>query len=150
VQPVSGKLGLRYLLGKDYLTVSPIAVRKVDVYTENKRVILPIETEHFGLVLFIAVAATMVGSIIFACTCDPKPADGAPCCVDGRCQVGRSVRKFDDCGTFAFGGSTTLVLFRPGAISFDKDLRLNSDQQLETLVKVGTSLGRATGKYKKQ
>jgi len=146
--PVTGTLGLRHLLGKDYLTVSPIAVRKVDVYTENKRVIVPIHTEHFGLVLFIAVAATMVGSIRFDCTCNPPPADGH-CCEDGRCQVGRRVEKFTDLGCFAFGGSTTLVLFQPGSIHFDNDLMANSGQQLETLVKVGTSLGRATGKFKK-
>ena len=35
--------------------------RRVDVYVENKRCICPIETEQFGLVLLIAVAATMVG-----------------------------------------------------------------------------------------
>ena len=40
---------------------------------------------------------------------------------------------------FAFGGSTTLVLFQPGAITFDADLLKNSNMQLETLVKVGTS-----------
>ncbi len=110
--------------------------------------ICPIETAEFGLVLLVAIAATMVGSIIFPCSCNPAPADGK-CCEDGRCQVGKQVSKFDDCGSFAFGGSTTLVLFPAGSITFDKDLLVNSEQQLETLVKVGNSLGRATGKGKK-
>jgi phosphatidylserine decarboxylase len=148
--PVSGKLLRRYLIPGEYHTVSPIAVRKdVNVYTENKRVVCPIDTEEFGLVLLIAIAATMVGSIIFDCTCNPKPLDGK-CCEDGRCQIGKNVKKFQDCGAFAFGGSTTLVLFQPGAIIFDNDLITNSENQLETLVKVGNSLGRSTGKYKKQ
>lgn len=147
--PVSGRLLPRFLISGEYHTVSPIAVRKnVDVYTENKRCICPIETDEFGLVLLIAIAATMVGSIGFTCCCNPPPADGR-CCPDGRCMVGKSVSKFDDAGYFAFGGSTTLVLFQPGSVTFDSDLLQNSDRQLETLVKVGMSLGKATGKYKK-
>jgi phosphatidylserine decarboxylase len=119
----------------------------VDVYTDNKRCICPIETSEFGLVILIAVAATMVGSIGFDCSCAPTPEGGW--CVDGRCQVGREVNKFDDSGWFAFGGSTTLVLFQPGAITFDADLLHNSGQTLETLVKVGASMGKSTGKYQK-
>lgn len=132
----------------DYNTVSPIAVRKnVDVYTENKRCICPIETKEFGTVLLIAIAATMVGSIGFNCSCPAESlAVGSLCCEDGRCQVGTSVKKFGDCGWFQFGGSTTLLLFQPGTIEFDADLVRNSANQLETLVKVGASLGRATGK----
>jgi len=44
----------------------------------------------------------------------------------------------------AFGGSTVLLLFPPNSIEFDKDLVVNSANALETLVKVGTSIGRAT------
>jgi hypothetical protein len=32
----------------------------VDVYTENKRVVCPIESPEFGLVTFVAIGATMV------------------------------------------------------------------------------------------
>ena len=84
----------------------------------------------------------------FPCECDPRPTGGQQCCVDGRCREGQRVNKFDECGYFAFGGSTTLVLFQPDAIRFDSDLQTNSDNQLETLVKVGTGIGRSTGKYK--
>ena len=145
----------RYLIHGDYNTVNPIAIRQegVNVYTDNKRCICPIETDEFGLVLLIAVAATMVGSIGFNCTCNPIPKDSqghvGVCCEDGRCSIGKTVQKFDDAGWFAFGGSTTLVLFQPNAIAFDGDLLKNSSNQLETLVKVGSSLGRATGQYHK-
>jgi phosphatidylserine decarboxylase len=37
-----------------------------------------------------------------------------------------------------------LVLFEPGKIEFDADLLANSAKPLETLVKVGVSIGRAT------
>jgi len=38
-----------------------VAVKtSMDVYTENKRVVCPIETDEFGLVTFVAIGATMV------------------------------------------------------------------------------------------
>jgi len=155
--PVSGRLLPRFPISGDYITVSPIAVRqRVDVYTDNKRCIIPIETDEFGLVVMIAVGATMVGSIQFPCRCASQPSSSSSsssltspstsnvCCEDGRCLVGERVHKFDECGWFCFGGSTVLTLFQPGAIQFDEDLLKNSYNQLETLVKVGTSMGRAT------
>jgi len=141
--PVSGTLRERFLISGDYNTVNPIAIRRnVDVYTTNKRCICPIETKEFGTVILIAVAATLVGSINFDhCACQHRP------CEDGKCCVGKQVKKFDPHGYFAFGGSTTLVLFQPGSILFDGDLLSNSDNQLETLVKVGSRLGVATGTH---
>lgn len=107
--------------------VNPVAVNTtVDVYTENKRVVCPIDSAEFGLVTFVAIGATMVGSICFTT------------------QPGQTLKKGDEHGYFAFGGSTVLVLFPRGSIEFDNDLLANSAKPIETLVKVGTSLGRAT------
>jgi len=146
--PVSGKPGKRFGIDGEFYTVNPIAIRRnVDVYTKNKRVVCPIETKEFGLVILVAVGATMVGSINFvecACAKDKLP-KGARSCVDGACVAGREVKKFDEHGYFAFGGSTTLILFQPGTIAFDADLMANSTNQLETLVRVGSSIGKATG-----
>jgi len=140
--PVSGKLGKRCLIEGDYITVNPIAIRRnVDVYTTNKRVICPIESDEFGLVILVAIGATMVGSINFHCECK----DSTQPCLDGRCMVGKHFNKFDDHGWFAFGGSTCLILFKPGVIAFDDDLLKNSENQIETLVKVGSRLGISTG-----
>lgn len=44
-------------------------------------------------------------------------------------------------GYFQYGGSTVITLFRRGAIKYDADLRHNSLQATETLVRMGTSLG---------
>lgn len=44
-------------------------------------------------------------------------------------------------GYFQYGGSTVITLFRKGAIKYDADLRHNSLQASETLVRMGTSLG---------
>jgi phosphatidylserine decarboxylase len=145
--PVGGSVRQRYLIDGAYMTVNPIAVRKnVDVYTLNKRCICPVDTKEFGLVVLIAVAATAVGSINFdLCDCKSQ----SPC-VDGVCQVGKKVKKFDNHGYFAFGGSTTLVLFQPGVIAFDSDLLRNSDSGLETLVKVGSRIGVAAKEEQKE
>jgi len=58
---------------------------------------------------------------------------------------GRELKKFDPHGYFAFGGSTVLLLFKPGSIELDSDLLANTKNHLETLVKVGESIGKATG-----
>ena len=44
-------------------------------------------------------------------------------------------------GCFKYGGSTVISLFRRGAIKYDADLQHNSRQRIETLVRMGTSLG---------
>lgn len=54
ITPVNGTL----------YTVNPMAVREVvDVYTENKRVVMTIQSPVFGLVTCIIIGAMMVGSI---------------------------------------------------------------------------------------
>lgn len=53
------------------------------------------------------------------------------------------IKKGDELGYFAFGGSTCLVLFKHGTISFDKDLMINSAKPIETLIKVGDRIGTA-------
>lgn len=125
--PVTGKLlDFKPFVGT-YYTVNPIAVKEdVDVYTENKRTLLTIETAEFGTVLFIAVGATMVG------------------CIEWTKKKGDFVNKGDELGYFAFGGSTVLLLFKKGTIQFDQDLLINSQKPVETLVAVGDSLGKAT------
>jgi len=105
-------------------TVNPIAIREnVDVYTENKRIVTTITSPQFGRVIFIAVGATMVGSIQMTV------------------KEGDSVKRGDEMGYFAFGGSTVLVMFKPMTIQFDQDLLLNSTKPIETLVRVGDRIG---------
>jgi len=129
--PVTGQLGRRTPIDGALYTVNPIAVRQpINIYTENKRVVSEIHTEGFGTVLLVAVGATVVGSIHHLT--DP----------------GTHVVKGDEHGYFAFGGSTVLLLFQPGAIEFDEDLVKNSQLPLETLTRVGMSLGRSTGAVK--
>lgn len=122
--PVDGDLTVYYHIPGTYFTVNPMAVRqRTDVYTENARTVCLINSTHFGKVAFVAIGAMMVGSIVIT-------ADG-----------GRRLSRMDELGYFAFGGSTIVLLFPPGALIFDEDLVTNSRDHLETLVQVGASLG---------
>lgn len=40
-------------------------------------------------------------------------------------------------GYFAYGGSTIVVVFKAGMIKWDEDLRHNSSNSMETLVRMG-------------
>lgn len=124
--PVDGTVTANYHIPGTYFTVNPMAVRqKVDVYTENARTVTMIDSPQFGKVAFVSIGAMMVGSIEIT--------------VD----VGSKLRRRDEVGYFAFGGSTIVLLYSKEAkVQFDSDLVENSQQQLETLIKVGDSIGR--------
>ncbi|KAL4078811.1 phosphatidylserine decarboxylase-domain-containing protein [Scleroderma yunnanense] len=117
-----------------YYTVNPQAVNepKLDVFTRNKRSVLLLEHEISKQpVAIVAVGALLVGSIVW--THD------------------KQVKRGDEIGYFAYGGSTLVVVFPPGVIEFDDDLVKNSTGAspvaagkggLETHMKVGYSLGK--------
>jgi len=122
--PVDGRIVSITPLSGAFYTVNPIAIRQhVDVYTENKRAVVVIRTEEFGDVIYVTVGATMVGSIVFT---------AAP---------GHELKKGEEIGYFAFGGSTVLVIFKENAIKFDDDLLVNSQKPIETLLKIGEHIG---------
>ncbi|KAJ0011158.1 hypothetical protein Pint_32892 [Pistacia integerrima] len=123
--PVSGIIERIVDIPGCLYTVNPIAVNSkyCNVFTENKRVVSIISTKHFGKVAFIAIGATMVGSITFLK------------------KEGDFVKKGDEFGYFSFGGSTVICVFEKDAIKIDEDLLANSGRSLETLVRVGMSLG---------
>ncbi|CAJ0767791.1 8888_t:CDS:2, partial [Entrophospora sp. SA101] len=114
--PVDGRIGENKPIAGDYYTVNPMAIRsELDVYGENKRSITYIDSPKFGKVAFVAVGAMMVGSIVYT----SKPFS--------------DVKRLDEHGYFAFGGSTIILLFQKGKTVFDDDILANSKQCLETL-----------------
>lgn len=122
--PVDGVLDKPKLIEGEYYTVNPMAIRSaLDVYSENIRVVVPIDSVSHGRVMVICVGAMMVGSTVIT----RKP--------------GEEVHRAEELGYFKFGGSTILVLFEPGAMRFDNDLIDNSNEALETLLRVGMSIG---------
>ena len=46
-------------------------------------------------------------------------------------------------GYFLYGGSTVITVFQRGSVRYDADLCARSRRGVETLVRVGTSLGAA-------
>ncbi|KAJ6394462.1 hypothetical protein OIU77_023633 [Salix suchowensis] len=131
--PVSGTIEKFVEIPGCLYTVNPIAVNSkyCNVFTENKREVSIISTAHFGKVAFVAIGATMVGSITFSK------------------KAGDHVKKGDELGYFSFGGSTVICVFEKDAIEIDEDLLANSARSLETLVTVGMKLGVATKKQDK-
>ncbi|GAV81140.1 C2 domain-containing protein/PS_Dcarbxylase domain-containing protein/EF_hand_5 domain-containing protein [Cephalotus follicularis] len=128
--PVSGTIEQFAEIPGCLYTVNPIAVNSkyCNVFTENKRVVSIISTADFGKVAFVAIGATMVGSITFTK------------------KKGAFVKKGDEFGYFSFGGSTVICVFEKDSIQIDEDLLKNSGRSLETLVSVGMTLGVATKK----
>ncbi|QEU62499.1 Psd2 [Kluyveromyces lactis] len=122
--PCDGIIGKVYNISGEYYTVNPMAIRtKLDVFGENIRCIVPITSPEFGTILYIAVGAMMVGSIILTC------------------KEGDTIIRGQEMGYFKFGGSTIIVLVPHQKIFFDSDLIKNSDEMVETLLKVGMSVG---------
>ncbi|KAK3828227.1 MAG: phosphatidylserine decarboxylase-domain-containing protein [Benniella sp.] len=126
--PVAGQLSPPHEIDGALYTVNPMAIRRtLDVYGENKRVVNTIESDEFGTVAYVSIGAMMVGSIVLTTA-----------------KEGQQVKRMDEHGYFAFGGSTIVVLFEPNSIKFDDDLLETSRQQVEMLVKVGMRIGVST------
>ncbi|KAI9802687.1 MAG: hypothetical protein M1825_002709 [Sarcosagium campestre] len=126
--PVDGVMGTPKTIQGEYYTVNPMAIRSaLDVYGENVRIVVPIDSVAHGRVMVICVGAMMVGSTIITA------------------KAGQDVKRTDELGYFKFGGSTLLLLFEPGRLEFDDDLVGNSKGALETLISVGMSIGHSPG-----
>ncbi|OAA34061.1 Phosphatidylserine decarboxylase [Metarhizium rileyi] len=122
--PVDGIMDKPVTISGEYYTVNPMAIRSaLDVYGENVRVIVPIDSVAHGRVMVICVGAMMVGSTVITRT------------------PGEEVKRAEELGYFKFGGSTVLLLFEPGKMVFDDDLADNSSTALETLIRAGMSIG---------
>lgn len=117
--PVDGVMGEPKLIEGEYYTVNPMAIRSaLDVYGENVRVLVPIDSKAHGRVMVVCVGAMMVGSTVITR------------------KAGDQVQRAEELGYFKFGGSTILLLFEPGQLLFDNDLVDNSSGALETLVRL--------------
>lgn len=133
--PCNGTIGKPIYVSGEYYTVNPMAVRSsLDVFCENVRVIIPIESPEFGTLLCIPIGAMMVGSIVLTC------------------NEGDTITRGQELGYFKFGGSTVIVVIQSDRILFDPDLSKNSVDGIETLVKVGMSVGHTpdVSEYKRE
>lgn len=124
--PVAGTAGTPRLINGPLFSVSPLALRKRLSYLwENKRVVTPLDSPRFGRVLLVEIGATCVGSI------------------HQTFQPGQTVAKGEEKGYFAFGGSSTITLFEPGAVQLEADLLEYSSRQTELYARMGSRMARA-------
>lgn len=79
--------------------------QNIHVFSENKRMLTTLNTEHFGLVLYSEIGAVCVGGIEQTYT-----------------PLQRAV-KGQEKGYFAFGGSSLILLFEPDRLELAPDLK---------------------------
>lgn len=119
--PVAGVVSEIKNIAGGYLTVDPAVVTSRDVFTENHRMVVRLETS-FGSVFFVAVGAAGVGAIRLTK------------------RVGDPVSAGEDLGHFAFGGSTVIVVLPRGVSWGPRDIVAASRRREETYLTVGQAL----------
>lgn len=104
-------------------TVNPAAGDRVPVYKENTREYSVLRTKNFGEVIQMEVGALFVGRI------------------ENR-RKHEYVKRGQEKGNFAFGGSTVILITRRGRVRPDEDILENSMRGIETRVKLGERIGK--------
>jgi len=123
--PYSGNISNSHRINGKYFSVSPYALRKSfsKVFCENKRDYSILTTNSKGNILISPVGATMVGTIIETY------------------QPNSTVKKGDEMGYFAFGGSSVLILIDKDKVKIDADILENTKKGLETSIVMGEKFG---------
>ena len=102
-------------------SVQPISSARYKAFSENHREYSVIETANFGTVVTVEVGAILVGKI-------------------HNHDVTRCLRGQEK-GYFSLGGSSIIVLLRPGMVTIDSDIIEHSRKQIETKVRLGEKVG---------
>ncbi len=124
--PAAGVPASTRLIAGPLFSVNPIALRQHLAYLwTNKRTVTELRTAQFGTVICMEIGATCVGTIRQTFTPD------------------QAVEKGAEKGYFAFGGSSTITLFEPGAVVLEQDLLEHSAQQTELYARIGSRMGHA-------
>ena len=123
--PCAGIPSTTHTIQGPLFSVSPIALReKLSYLWTNKRSITQLETPDLGTVLLLEIGATCVGEI------------------HQTFKPGAAVEKGAEKGYFAFGGSSTITIFEPGAVMLDADLLEQSSNQTELYARMGEAMAR--------
>ena len=117
-------------------SVNPVALAaRPKIFCRNKRRWTRLASPVFGDILFMEVGAFGVAGIHDTYLPAAAASAGAP----GTLAVQRMQEK----GYFDFGGSTIVMVYQADAMRFDTDVTELSAQGVETLVRVGETIGRA-------
>lgn len=126
--PVDGVKSSNVHIPGVFHTVNPIAGEVEPIYKKNTREYCVIRTENFGTILMMEVGAMLVGKI------------------ESRELSSATVRRGQEKGNFAFGGSTILIMTQPDRVVPDRTILENSVAGVETKVRMGERVGMAKGK----
>lgn len=118
-----GIKGKNHFLQGSLQPFHPMIHEQVKTYWENSREFCRIRTEEFGEVIQMEVGALSVGRIY------------------NLQESVANVKKGEEKGCFAYGGSAIVVLFQKDKVDFDADLVENSKEGIETLVELGEKVG---------
>lgn len=110
-------------------TVRPIALEHFDIYKRNAREYTVLHTENFGDVIQIEVGALLVGKI-------------------SNLHQTHDFKRGEEKGMFEFGGSTIVLLVKNNMVEIDEDILKNSSEETETLVTIGSRIGKRVLKKK--
>jgi len=103
-------------------TVRPIAYQNRPVFCENTREYTVIQTKNFGKMIQAEIGALFVGKI-------------------SNHKKSLSILKSEEKGTFEFGGSTIVMLFRKNTVTIDNEIINNPNNNKATTVKLGQKIG---------
>jgi len=124
--PLGGVAGTPQLINGPLYSVSPIALReRPTILWENKRYLTTLDDTICGRLLFFEIGATCVGSVVHTSAAASRVAKG------------------DEKGTFLFGGSSVMTLFKKNAVTWDTDLVQHSAQGRELYACMGEHAGGA-------
>lgn len=118
--------GETHLINGWLYSVNPVAIKNnIHIFTQNKRTLCALQTEHFGKVLFLEIGATSVGLIHQTYT----PNQFYP--------------KGSEKGYFSFGASALILLFQPNRLILSSDLLQESVEGLEIRCLLGQPMGKS-------
>lgn len=123
--PVDGVIIDYYDLDGEVQSVNSDAVRSDNhVLEKNKKSVYIVNSNTTNsTVALIPIGATCVASLVI------HPG------------IGDSISRGEDMGYFQFGGSTVVVIFQKGSVTWDSDLLEATGNQVEVLVNVRTHIG---------
>jgi len=133
------RLGAHHLSTQRELVNSP-----VDIYTENIRYVLYIETRYFGVIAMVIIGATCVTSVtyenpVLQSLFNEFPEDGSDHFKVLSTPI--SIKKHDLLGRFHYGGSTIVILIPPSPTNhLLTRVAEASEKNIETDIVVGQPL----------
>ena len=105
-----------------YHTVQPISLNNYNFYKTNNREYTVLHTDNFNEVIQVEIGAMCIGKI-------------------ENIHENYKFKKGEEKGYFEFGGSTIVLLIKKNVIDLDKDIEINSKNNIETIVKYGEKVG---------